>query len=265
MSKIRAAAPVMVAALIAAPFLGTGVAAAQSDGDSAASYSADLQALNPLDDPQGSGSLTLTLDGDQATVNEQFSGLAATFMDAPFPHVQHIHGGATGECPTAEADANGDGVISVPEGAPAYGAIQTTLSTSGDTSPEAATNLEVAPSGASAEYSRTFTINQPTIDAINDGTAVVVVHGVDPSLLSQEAQDAPSNIVPELPLAATAPALCGSLTAAQMTSVPTGAAETGGGSTAGLENTELLALGGVAVIAAGGTALLARRRGTSTS
>ena len=141
-------------------------------------------------------------------------------------HVQHVHGGAQGQCPTMSADKDGDGVISTTEGGPSYGGIQTTLSTSGDTSPAAGTTLEVAPAGGSFDYSRTFEMNQPTIDALKAGTAVIVVHGLDPATLPAAAQNEPSDLVPSLPLAATSPALCGTLTASQMP-MPNGAAATG--------------------------------------
>ena len=79
--------------------------------------------------------LSLSLNGTTATVTEHWSGLAAKFGDAAYPHVQHIHIGAMGTCPTTSADKNGDGVISTTEGAASYGGIGATLSVSGDTSP----------------------------------------------------------------------------------------------------------------------------------
>src|SRR6202000_1321449 len=97
-----------------------------------------------LTPPTGGGSFMLQLNGSSATITEDVHGLAATFSGAAYPHVQHIHVGATGQCPTTSADTNGDGVISTTEGGPAYGAIGTTLSVSGDTSPAAGTTLTVA-------------------------------------------------------------------------------------------------------------------------
>jgi hypothetical protein len=57
------------------------------------------------------------------------------------------------------ADTSGDGVISTTESGPFYGAIGTTLSTSGDTGPAAGTTLTVAPSGASFHYQRSFQLD----------------------------------------------------------------------------------------------------------
>ncbi len=210
--------------------------------------------LSPLNHASGSGMLTLTLNANQATVNEHWSGLAGTFNGAPYPHVQHIHGGAQGTCPTMSADKNADGVVNTTEGAPAYGAILTTLGTSGDTSPAAGTNLKIAPAGSSTNYSRTITLNGKTMQALNAGTAVIVVHGLDPTTLSKKAQGEKSDLVPSLPLAATSPALCGVLTAMA------GAPQTGYGSTAGTEDLGMFALGGGLLTVAAGGMVLANRR-----
>ena len=119
-------------------------AIAQAAGAST-SYEANLQALNGSN---ASGTLMLTLNGDQATITEHATGLAETFSGSPYPHVQHIHIGAKGTCPTAAADKNSDGVVSTTEGGPFYGAIGATLSTSGPTTPASGTVLTIAPSGA---------------------------------------------------------------------------------------------------------------------
>lgn len=237
-----------------------GIALAMPAG--AAPSSTTYQAtLNPvaLSHVTGSGDFSLQLNGSTATITEHVSGLAATFSGNPYPHVQHIHIGGQGQCPTASADKSGDGVLSTTEGGPAYGAIGTTLSTSGDTSPKAATTLTVAPSGGSFTYTRTFSLDSATMASVKAGKAVVVVHGLDPATLSKKVQAEKSELVPSLPLAATNPALCGVLTASQMSSTPVGSSPTGGGSTAGLQDEGLLAVGGVLVLAAGG-AFAARRR-----
>jgi len=214
--------------------------------------------LNPLNQSTGSGMVTITGTGNTADVHVTWSGLAETFNDAPFPHVQHIHIGAKGECPTPAADKDGDGVVSTTEGAPSYGGVGTTLSTKGDTSPAATTDINIAPAGSSTDYRRTIQLSQETLDSLVDGTAVVVVHGLDPATLSKKAQEAKSDLVPSLPLAATSPALCGALG-----TMPAGGVETGSGSTSGTENAGLIGLGG-ALLAAGGAGMIAsRRRATS--
>jgi LPXTG-motif cell wall-anchored protein len=95
--------------------------------------------------------------------------------------------------------------------------------------------------------------------SVQGGTAVIVVHGLDPATLSKTAQGEKSDLVPSLPLAATSPALCGAVTTSQMSTTPTGSSPTGGGSTAGMEDETLFALGGVLLLAAGGV-FAARRR-----
>jgi len=253
-------APFLAASSVA---LGIGLLAMPgiASADTGSSYQAQLA---PLNHAGASGTFMLSLNGSQATITEHVDGLAATFGGKPYPHVQHIHIGAQGNCPTASADKDGDGVVSTTEGAGNYGGIGTTLSTSGDTSPAAATTLTVAPSGASFDYKRTITLDDKTLAALKGGTGVVVVHGLDPATLSAKAQAAKSDLVPALPLAATSPALCGALTASQM-SMPSGAAATGGGSTAGLQDEGLLA-GGAALVAAGAVAgAVALRRRSSTS
>ncbi|ACU72480.1 conserved hypothetical protein [Catenulispora acidiphila DSM 44928] len=248
-----AAAP---AALLAFPLAFTAsTASAQSSGS--ATY---MATLNPLNHAGGSGSLMLQLTGDKAVITENVHGLATTFMGAAYPHVQHIHIGAAGTCPSGtSADKNGDGVISTTEGAPFYGGIGTTLSVSGDTSPAAGTDVKIAPSGGSFDYSRTITLDSATVSSIESGKAVIVVHGLDPTTLSAQAQAEPSDLVPSLPLAATSPALCGPLQVSQMAAVPGGGVNTGGGGTSGLQQPWMFAASAGLAATAGGALYLRRR------
>jgi hypothetical protein len=251
--------------LLLAPAVALGAAALAMPGAASAAGSTHYQAeLNALNNSSASGTLMISLNGSQATITENVSGLADKFGGNPYPHVQHIHIGAKGECPTTAADKNGDGVISTTEGAPSYGAIGTTLSTSGDSSPAAGLTLTVAPSGSSFNYSRTITLDSKTVSALKDGTAVVVVHGLDPATLSKQAQAAKSDLVPSLPLAATSPALCGTLVASQMSSMPGGGSDTGGGSTSGIEDQAVLGFGGALLAAGLGAGALAMRRRTAS-
>jgi hypothetical protein len=251
--------------LLAASSVAIGIGILAVPGVASAADSSSYQAkLAALNGSGASGSLTLTLNGTTATITEKVNGLAGQFMGKPYPHVQHIHGGAQGKCPTKADDKSGDGVISTTEGAPAYGGILTSLTKSGDSSPAAGTTLTTAPSGASFTYKRTLQLDSATIAAIKGGTAVIVVHGLDPAKIPAAAQKEPSDLVPSLPLAATSPALCATLTASQMKSVPSGAANTGGGSTAGVQHEGLIG-GGVALVAAGAVAGgVALRRRTAT-
>ncbi len=226
------------------------------------SYQATLGQINGS---SASGTVTVDVTGNQVHAVLKVSGLAPTFMDAPYPHVQHIHGGAKGECPAPSADKDGDAVISTTEGAPFYGGIVTTLSTSGDTSPAAGLDLKVAGQGASYTVDRTFELNAETKAALEAGTAVVVVHGLDPATLSAAGQAAKSDLAPTLPLAATSPALCGTLVAGQM-SMPVGGADTGVAQAPTGTDAGTLALGGGLVLAAvAGGAYVVRRRNAGSA
>ncbi|MET3707270.1 hypothetical protein ABIB17_001907 [Arthrobacter sp. UYEF6] len=220
--------------------------------------------LGQINGSTGSGTVTVDVTGNQAHVVLNVSGLAATFMDAPYPHVQHIHGGAKGTCPAPSADKDGDKVISTTEGAPFYGGILTTLSTSGDTSPAAGLDLKVAGQGASYTIDRTFEVNAETKAALKAGTAVVVVHGLDPATLSAAGQAAKSDLAPTLPLAATSPALCGTLTAGQM-KMPAGGADTGVSQETGNDAGALALGGGLVLVALAGGAYAVRRRNANAA
>jgi hypothetical protein len=258
-------------------------ALAYAQGSGSTTYTANLQPV-PLNTPSGaaSGTLTLTLTGNQAQITENVTGLATTlptdtstlaslgipaaFAGKPFPHVQHIHGGAAGTCPTAAADANHDGLITTAEAQPNYGPILTTLSVApGGTANADGTNVTIAPSGGSFTYNRTITLDQTTLQSIKAGNAVIVVHGLNPANAPKASLTTPNSVGLTLPgeskpvaAIATAPALCGTLTASQMSAVPSGAPQTGGGSTAGFQDGGLVGFGGALLL--GGAGVLAFRR-----
>ena len=248
---MRTSLRIASAAVVAAVPMALLPTAAQADHANG-TYSARLDQVN---NSGGSGMVTVSIDDDQATVNLSYSGLAEQFDGGPYPHVQHIHIGGQGVCPTPADDANGDGIVNTPEGGPSYGDIGTTLSSKGSTGPEEGTNLELAQTGGSTEYSRTFTMIDDTLDALANGSGVVVVHGLDPAGLSKEAQNAKSPLVPSLPQAATAPALCGALGG-----MPSGGVATGTGSTAGVENLGMVGAGAGLALAGGAIYTVRRRR-----
>ncbi|MGH9108876.1 MAG: hypothetical protein ACRDY3_05330 [Acidimicrobiales bacterium] len=237
------------------------VAGATTSG--ATTYTAALKPVPLNGQTKASGTLKLVLTGTKATVTEHATGLAATFTGKPFPHVQHIHGLAKGACPTASTK-NRTGVISTVDAQPTYGMIQTTLSvTPGGTTAGKGTTITIAPKGASYTYSRTFTLSATALKAVQAHNAVIVVHGLTPSTAPKAATTLKSTLVPTLPLAATAPALCGQLVASQMSAVPSGAPQTGGGSTSGVQDVTLFGVGGGLLVAGAGL-LTARRRLRST-
>ncbi|WP_394249755.1 hypothetical protein [Arthrobacter pityocampae] len=248
--------------LLAVPALALGtVAMAGAPAMAAdASYSSTLGQLNGT---TGTGSITVDVTGDTAMVNLQVSGLAETFMDGPYPHVQHVHGGAKGTCPTMADDANGDGIVSVTEGAGLYGGIQTTLTTSGATTPAEGLNLALGGQGGTYSVQREITLDADTKASLEAGTAVVVVHGLDPATagVSEDVFASPSDLDPELPLGATSPALCGTLVKGQMGAMPSGGADTGVATETSTNTAGMIALGGGLVLAAaaGGTYVVRRR------
>jgi hypothetical protein len=286
MSKLhRLLAPLAVAGIAGLTGLALAAPASAATASDGTTYQATLSPV-ALNTPAGaaSGTVMVTINGDQATVTEKVTGLGdklptdkdtlaalgipASFAGAPFPHVQHIHIDGQGTCPTASADTNGDSVISTVEGHDAYGMIGTTLSVKGATDASTATDVTVAPGGGSFTYQRTFTMNAATLASLRNGTAVVVVHGLNPATAPKASLSTPNSLGVTLPgqskklaLIGTAPALCGALEVSQMSSMPSGASPTGGGSTAGIEDGWLFAVGGGLIIAAGGAFLLRRRLG----
>ena len=244
------AVPSVALAAAAFPLLTMGTALADHDG----SYQADLSALNQSG-VDGTG--MVTLDGNTATVMIKASGLLAGS-----PHAQHFHIGAQGTCPTDADDEDGDGFLSVTEGAPYYGAIGSSLTTEGDTSPDSGLAVDRFPTaeGGTLSYERTFSITEDVQKAFAAGTAVLVLHGVDKDGSGTYDGDVVSDLDPSLPMEATAPAACGSLEAAQMGTAPNGGAETGAGGTAGIEQQAAIGVGALALAGAAGAGALAYRR-----
>jgi hypothetical protein len=258
--KHKSAFMLVPALALGTAMLGASPAMAASSSSSSSSYQAPLHALNKSG---GTGTAMVTLKGNTVTVDAKVSGLAMKFNGNAYPHVAHIHDMGAGECPLPSADKNDDGVVSTPEGVPAYGGIGATLTKTGDTSPKSALDVKRPfGTGGSFTYHRTFTLDAATAAEVRKDNAVIVVHGLDPAKLSKKAQGEDSSpLTKDLPLAATAPALCGPLHASQM-SMPNGAAATGGGAADQGAQAGLLALGGSMILAAG-AAVVVRRRVTT--
>ena len=242
------ALPTVALAAAAFPLLTMGTAFADHGG----SYQANLTQLNQSG---VTGTGMVTLEGTTATVMIEASGLLAGA-----PHAQHFHIGAAGTCPTDAADTDGDGFMSTTEGAPFYGAIGTSLTTSGDTSPDSGLAIDRFPSDANENYQRTFEVTPDVAAAFEAGTAVLVIHGVDKDGSGTYDGAVKSDLDPALPMEATAPAACGSLSASQMGTAPNGGAETGGGSTAGMEQQAAMGVGAAALVGAAAAGAVAYRR-----
>jgi hypothetical protein len=257
-------------AAVAAPALGLAALVAMAGPAAAAEGSAQAELTSiPVNDVGGSGHAMVEISGTTLSFTLAAQGL----LDGA-PHAAHIHFGADArhECPSAsdnnaaplQGETNPDQHFTTTEGAPAYGEIVVSLTKTGDTSPESGLAVDRFAAEGDFEYSRgDVQVSEDVAQAIIDGKAVVVVHGVDHDGdgAYSPGERGVSDLDPSLPGEATDPALCGVLNASQMGAMPQGGVETGAGSTTGTENAGLIGVGAAAVV--GGGVLLARRRFTT--
>src|SRR4051812_46706634 len=116
--------------------------------------------LYPLNDSSVAGTARLSLAGSHLYVWISLGGRIAGRT-----HMQHIHlmkGGGRARCPTPDLDRNGDGLVSLNEGLPAYG--------------PPAVSLEPFPAPTSVRFEYSRTLRVPPGLALDRG--VVVVHGM---------------------------------------------------------------------------------------
>ena len=139
-------------------------------------YAVDLQPLN------GSGVYGAVelkvVNGKTLTVEIEASGL-----EAGKPHPQHIHGfnkppAVNSSCPTIENDTDGDGLVSVGEGAVAFGPILVPLAP-----------FDTVDGAGNLHYQASFTINPSSMQPLHK--RAVVLHGLTVD----------SAYVPSLPIA----------------------------------------------------------------
>ncbi len=218
------------------------------------SVNANLKAVEGSE-VDGSGTAMVKVDGNKITVT-----MAAMGLLADQPHAAHIHFGADArhECPTLDDDEDGNGRLNTSEGAPAYGPVVVSLTKTGDTSPDstlAVDRFDTAEGGEISYERGSIKVSNDVANAIADGEAVVVVHGVDHNDNGKYDGKEKSDLDDSLPAEATDPALCGALTKA-----PHGGMDTGAGGAAAGQNVALLALGGGALLAAAGSGVLTARR-----
>ncbi|GAA2731477.1 hypothetical protein GCM10009867_05200 [Pedococcus aerophilus] len=231
------------------PFLGAGIAQA-ADGSTMATLRP--VALNGVD---ASGTAMVTVKGTKIDVT-----MAATGLLKDSPHAAHIHFGADArhECPKASDDKSGDGTLTTTEGGPAYGPVVVSLTKTGDTSPKsglAVDRFDTAPGGKFSYERGSITVSSELAQAVTDGQAVVVVHGVDHNGNGKYDGATKSDLDPKLPTEATDPAICGVLNAA-----PAGGMDTGAGGTSTPNNEGMLLLGGGLLIAAVGSGAFTARK-----
>jgi hypothetical protein len=194
------------------------VIALSSSGSSKPSGTPFAASLTPVPTNQsnGSGSGTVRLNGNVATVTLDASGLLNGA-----PHAMHIHAGGKGVCPPASAARlhNGHLSISTSDGIKFYGPPQVSLTSTGDTSPKSIIDFSRYPHVGTIRYARTITIPTGVADAIRAGNAAMIVHGIDYNHngIYDNVLDR-SELNNSLPGEATAPAICGSLVASQTAS-----------------------------------------------
>jgi hypothetical protein len=183
-----------------------------------ASYGYSLDAVQPGEVPnsEATGATRVKrLPNGKVQVQVTASGLAPSL-----PHAMHLHGveeGTDAGCPDASV-AGDDGVVTVVDGAPFYGGILASLTSTGDTTASSALALDrfaVADEAGSLEYSRTFHNGSALANA---DTVQVVVHGIDFDDNGGYAfNDADpyasrsSSLGADIPLEATVPVLCGGI------------------------------------------------------
>lgn len=198
---------VALAVVVAAVILAT----SSSNGKSGGVPSSATLGQVPTNHVTGSGSATLRLKGDVATVTVTTTGLD---YDEPLTHALHIHTGGKGICPPASAAKlhNGHLSISTTDGIDYYGPPAVALTTHGDTSPSSILVFSRYPTGGVIHYSRTFEVPASVVTRIRENNAVIVVHGTDydhSGIYSGVLERSELNRA--VPATATAPALCGTL------------------------------------------------------
>ena len=196
---------VVVAAAVVAVILLTPSGSSSSPGQL---FEAVLRPV-PDNNVTGSGTAAVTLHGDVATITVDTTGLLNGAS-----HPMHLHAFGEGICPPASAARryNGHLAISTTDGLKYYGPMAAALTLSGDISMNSMLAFSRYPTTGNIHYQRTMTLTAATANAIRNGNAVVVVHGIDydhsghyDMVLNRSELDS------AVSQDATAPALCGTL------------------------------------------------------
>jgi hypothetical protein len=181
----------------------------------------------PTNRVTGSGTATVQLRGDTATVT-----LVTTGLLNGSPHLAHIHGEGRGTCPTAVNARlhNGHRSISTGDAIRLYGSTLTSFTQWGSTSGAVPTNIDMNryPASGNIRYRRTMTVSRLVADLVRDRDAVIIVHGIDYNYnhIYDFGALGVSDLDRTLPGEATAPALCGPLRPAPTRSATAGLATT---------------------------------------
>ena len=226
-----------------------------------------------LNDTMGNNSGSSSTATVKVTGDSMWVHITGTGFTPNSPHAQHFHGSFDGSknftCPTASADKDGDGQVNTEEGLPMYGDIVLSLTTKGDTSPDsglAVDRMPTADADGNLDYTRTIELPAGTGDKLKN--LHIVQHGLDANGNGKydldalgESTFAKSLGVNGIPEEATNPATCGTVSGASVGAAPTGGVDTGNGTTSGVEDTDVLGLGALALVGAGGAVAYRRRLG----
>lgn len=178
-------------------------------------YTAELSSLNQeTTDQPVSGSLTITVEGDSATIDLNISSIAPNMM-----HLAHLHGfenGSEAKCPPVpEADDNGDGIVDLIETRD-YSGI--TMIPFHDNPVSLKIKTETYPQAdamGNFNYSKTISVKELTkavqdkfgIEDFSFDNFVVYVHGVSEETTLPESVQS----LPDVPAMITLPVACGEL------------------------------------------------------
>ena len=211
--KAAAASVVAASAALAGTFAFSSATAADTSTRSTAVAGVQAKGeLNPLNNSGVTGNAKVRVQGKRLHVEVNARGLAKKL-----PHAQHIHFGAQArhECPSVADDTNGDIRLTTLEGAPAYGPVRVSLTTSGDTSAKSVLAVDRFPTAnrGKINYDRHTKTNKAVARGIRNGNAIVVIHGVDYNHNGEYdfKSAGKSDLNPDLPAEATDPATCGVL------------------------------------------------------
>jgi serine/threonine protein kinase len=208
-----ALAVLLVVAAVVAVVAGSSGSSPKSPKTPAGLHLAATESPVPTNHVTGSGTASVVLNGDVATVRVTTVGLLNGS-----PHLMHIHAGGQGVCPPASAARlhNGHLAISTGNGIKFYGPPLVSLTLRGDTSARSNLAFQRYPSVGAINYQRVVTIPPSVATLIRAGNAVVVIHGIDydhsgtyDEVLGR------SDLAPQFTGDSTAPALCGHLAAVQ--------------------------------------------------
>lgn len=147
-----------------------GFASCSSDDDNAPEVQNYSVTLGQLNNSGTSGTATISVEMNRITVKIEATGMVANQL-----HPQHIHGkddGSNANCPPASADTDGDGIITIPEGAPFYGPVLLPLE-----------DFPSADANGNISYTKTFTLGENgVLSAEALGTLenrTIVLHGLN--------------------------------------------------------------------------------------